>query len=249
MAERAVGVLVLADSLLLLVRVFLRRLGSGAGGVRRAGGPPSVLHIDCGPHKEGSEIVWMHRWFAGRYNLKTIALEAGREQFEEAARNLNGIRDVDLRRAAVVGPDHEGDTVKLHLGHAGGRGASLFADRGGTVEEVPAVRLSEILASISPHPDAIILRMNIEGAESFAIRDLLASGQDVRVDGYYGMWDDLSKIDPQQDRELRRLLKRHGIQKIPFNERDLAHPLRRLAIRTDIETSVRRARSRRRAAA
>lgn len=247
--ERAVALLVTADSLLLLVRVLLRRLASGGGARRPTGERPSVLHIDCGPHKEGKEIVWMHRWFGQRYDLKTIALEAGSEQFEAAARNLHGIQDLDLRRAAVVGPEHEGDIVELHQGHADGRGASLFAGRGGTVEQVPAVRLSEILSSLSPPPDAVILRMNIEGAESFAIHDLLASGQDGRIDGYYGMWDDLSKIDPQQDRQFRRLLKQHGIQKIPFNERDLANPVRRLAIRTDIETSVRRARNRRRTAA
>lgn len=241
-AERAVRLLVLVDSLLLLATATLRRITATAAG---ALAPPQrdaiVLHIDCGVHKDGHEIVWMHRWFAPRYNLKMIAFEAGREQFEQAASNLESIPDLDLRRAAVVGPGQDGPTVELHLGHADGRGASLFPVRGGAVEEVPAVRLSEILETMSPQPDAVILRMNIEGAEKFAIQDLVASGLQGRVNGYYGMWDDLSKIDPRMDGEFRGLLKRHGIRTMAFNERDLAHPIRRFAIRTDIDTAIRRA--------
>jgi FkbM family methyltransferase len=247
-ADRALGLLVSIDSLLLLLRVVLRRIGSGVAVAPPGRQARAVLHIDCGPHKEGLEIVWMRRWFGDRYRLSTIALEAGREQFEQLVDNLTGIDDLDLRRAAVVGPEHNGTTATFHQGPAGGRGASLFADRGGTVEEVPAVRLSEILDLVSPAPDAVILRMNIEGAESFVIQDLVQAGAEGRIDGYYGMWDDLSKLDPQRDRAFRKLCKQHGIRNVTFNERDLAHPVRRLAIRTDIETSVRLSRRRSRSA-
>jgi FkbM family methyltransferase len=237
--QATVRLIILTDSLLLLARVVGRRLTTPAARRRPGTRRPEVLHIDCGPHKEGSEIVWMHRWFSRRYHLRTVAFEAGGDQYAQASRNLAGIADLDLQRAAVVGPEHNGDSVTFHLGHAGGRGSSLFAARGGEVEEVPAVRLSEVLGSISPKPDAVILRMNIEGAENFVIEDLIRSGQDGAINGYYGMWDDLSKIDPNRDREFRRLLRRHGIRTLSFNERDLEHPLRRLAIRTDVETSVR----------
>ncbi len=245
-AQRATKLLVLADSLLLVSAVALRRIAAIASGTLARPGPDSVvLHIDCGAHKEGSEIACMHRWFSDRYNVRMIGFEAGQEQFEQASSNLAGIPGVDLRRAAVVGPEHVGPTAELHLGHADGRGASLFAARGGTTEQVPAVRLSAVLDSISPPPDAVILRMNIEGAEKYAIQDLITSGRHERIDGYYGMWDDLSKLDPKMDRDFRRLLKRYGIRNMTFNERDLAHPLRRFAIRTDIETSIRRALARR----
>jgi hypothetical protein len=243
--QAAVRLIIVTDSLLLLARVAGRRLTSPAARPRSSARRPQVLHIDCGPHKQGSEIVWMHRWFSRRYHLTTVAFEAGGDQFAHASRNLAGIANLDLRRAAVVGPDHNADSVTFHLGHAGGRGSSLFAARGGEVEEVPAVRLSEVLTSVSPKPDAVILRMNIEGAENFAIEDLIGSGQDGAIDGYYGMWDDLSKIDPSRDREFRRLLRRHGIRTLSFNERDLQHRLRRVAIRADIETAVRSAVARR----
>ena len=59
-----------------------------------------------------------------------------------------------------------------------------------------------------------------------------------RVDGYYGMWDDLSKIDPERDAGFRRLLRRAGIHPIAFNDRDLAHPIRVWAIRYDLTTSL-----------
>ena len=92
----------------------------------------------------------------------------------------------------------------------------------------------------SSHTMPVILRMNIEGAEQFVIQDLLDSGLTASVDGYYGMWDDVSKIDPKADRRFRRLLRANGITNVTFNDRDLPYRLRRFAIRTDIETSIRR---------
>jgi hypothetical protein len=86
--------------------------------------------------------------------------------------------------------------------------------------------------------------MNIEGAELFAVQDLLASGRATRIAGYYGLWDDLSRISPARDREFRRLLRSSRIRHLTFNDRDLDRRVRRWAIRTDIETSIRQATAR-----
>jgi FkbM family methyltransferase len=235
-----VRLIVLTDSLVLLTRVALRRLALGARGFRRFPSDTTVLYIDCGVHVDGRELVWLQEWLSGRSALRILAFEAGRQQFVRAAKKLDGTPGLDLRHGALVGPLHRGPTAELHVGNDGGLGASLFSARGDTVEEVPAVRLSDVLSTVSPPPAVTILRMNIEGAESFVIEDLLESGLHTWIDGYYGMWDDLSKIDPALDREFRALLEANRIHTIPFNSRDLDHWIRRLAIRTDIETSIRR---------
>lgn len=237
-----VRLIVFVDSLLLLSKVTLRRRSRRRRAARRLSRAPrdvDVLYVDCGVHIDARELVWLQSWLSSRCKLRMLAFEAGREHYEQARQKLAGIPSLDLRHAALVGPSHDGPTAALHFtGGGDGRGASLFASRGQTVETVPAVRLSEVLRSVSPAPEAIILRMNIEGAESFVIDDLVQSGLHARVDGWYGMWDDLSKIDPQLDAPFRAVLKANRIETIPFNDRDLGHPIRRLAIRTDIEAMI-----------
>lgn len=248
LAKAAVELLVFVDSLVLVIRVGLRRMAAVAtGALGSATADAQVLHIDCGVHRDGQELTWMRKWFGQRYELKMIGFEAGRSQFEEASRTLQRIPGLDLRHAALVGPDHDAPTAELHFGDSEA-GASLFSERGQRVEVVPAVRLSEVLRSISPEPDAVIVRMNIEGAEPLVIEDILTSGLSARVDGYYGMWDDLAKLDPAADGEFRRRLTEERIDHMSFNGRDLTYPIRRFAIRIDIETSIRRALGRRRPA-
>jgi hypothetical protein len=46
------------------------------------------------------------------------------------------------------------------------------------------------------------------------------------------------------DMRLRRLQHDHGIRPCTFNGRDLGYRLRRLAIRTDVDTSIRHGESR-----
>ena len=232
--------LLVTDSLLLVARVLGRRLTKHPP-KWAADGKPQVLYIDCGTHKEGAEIRWMMRWFSGRYDLTVLGFEGSGEHFPEVRAALAGFDKVRLRQIALVGPDHVGKTVKLYKGGGDGRGDSVFADRGADYEEVAAGRLSEILSedgfALTETP--ALLRMNIEGAEQFVIDDLIAVGSDALIDGYYGMWDDLSKIDTIADDRFRRTLRDHNIRNVTFNDRDLSSPLRRFAIRMDIDTSIR----------
>jgi hypothetical protein len=81
--------------------------------------------------------------------------------------------------------------------------------------------------------------MNIEGAEELVIADLAVAGLLQRISGFYGMWDDLSKIDEHRSRRFRERLGELNIEPITFNGRDLRHRIRLAAIHYDIETTIR----------
>jgi hypothetical protein len=266
LSQAAIVAVVWVDSVLLTGRVLLRRMRTT---VTSHGVPPSyprppVLYIDCGVHKHGEQIRWMHRWFGDRYELHVLGFEASGEYFRDASAALADLARVRLHHVALVGPDHVGGEVRLHKAGGGGRGEdSLLAALGDEYEVVSARRLSDVLAeegyALGEMP--VILRMSIVGAERLVIEDLLDAGVHTYVDGYYGVWGALSNIDPDADRRFRQLLRRAGITKVTFNDRDLvtlderpssvglrrlvlglrrsAYKLRAYAIRTDLETSLR----------
>lgn len=201
-----------------------------------------LLYVDCGTHKEELEARWMHRWFGNRFDLRTLAFEASSNHFRDARAALADVPTVELLQLALVGPGAR-DSVRRFESSGDGRGDSLFSSVGDKYEGVPARRLTAVLAELGVSLDRqpVILRMNIEGAEQYVINDLDDAGALGLVDGYYGMWDDLSKIDPEADDEFRRVLRRRRISSFTFNDRDLWWSLRRFAIRFDIETSIRAA--------
>ena len=80
--------------------------------------------------------------------------------------------------------------------------------------------------------------MNIEGAEYDVIKDLVHSGLSERMDGFFGMWDDLSKIDIERDDDFRAFLLRNRIQTFPFNGRDLEHAFRKKCILYHVHTCI-----------
>jgi hypothetical protein len=223
------SLLILTDSVLLLGRTRRRRsrrdVGSAPAAATQNGtGRPSVLYIDCGVHKHAEQVQWMQRWFGQRYDLHVLAFEAGGEHARDAAQALNGMEHLRLHQIALVGPLHDGDVARLYKDSSSGKADSLLRDGGERFEDVPARRLSAVLADegwdLSRTPT--ILRMNIEGAEQFVIEDLVEAGLAGCIDGYYGMWDDLSKIDPDADERFQRLLAEQGISTVTFNDRDLA---------------------------
>ena len=239
-SKRVVTALVWADSVLLAARVLARRVDrlTLLELIRPPSLPEHALYVDCGVHREGRELEFMYRCFGGRAAM--IGFEASDEHYAAARRALASMPALDLRHAALVGPDHSQPTVRLYKAGGGGRGDSLFAERGQTFESVRAVRLSDVLHEFyDTHGDVpTLIRMNIEGAELFVVEDLIDSGLRSKVSGFYGMWDDLSKIDRRKDTEFRHLLRRNGIHSVTFNDRDLGHPLREWAIRYDLTTSL-----------
>jgi hypothetical protein len=202
-----------------------------------------VLYVDCGVHKQGEQLRCMQSWFGDRCKLQLVGFEASSEHCRDAAANLADLSRLDLRNAALVGPDAGTDWVKLYKSAGRGKADSLFRDGGAGYELAPAERLSTVLlreyGEWLAH-GAVLLRMNIEGSEYDVIDDLVRSGVHARIDGYFGMWDDVSKLDPAKDRLFRRLLKAVGIKTVTFNDRDLPHPIRRLAIRVALDSAIRR---------
>jgi FkbM family methyltransferase len=242
-----VRALVAVDSLLLLARVVLGRVARfGPVQAFRTIAPTGrvVLYVDCGVHRDGEQVRFVAEELAPSCELHVLAFEASAEHCEAAARNLADVaRDVhlDLRQVALVGPGARDDTVKLFKGSQGGKADSLFRT-GDRFEVVPAARLSDILRRdfSSELDDApLLVRMNIEGSEYDVVEDLVASRLASRVDGWFGMWDDVGKLDPDRDRRFRALLHSSHIRNITFNDRDLRHPLRRRAIRLALDTAVR----------
>jgi hypothetical protein len=129
--------------------------------------------------------------------------------------------------------------LRLYKDSAGGLGDSLYR-QGAMYEEVEAQRFSDWLReqNIGMENKVCLLRMNIEGAEYDVVKDLVESGLATHISGFYGMWDDVSKIDKHRDAEFRSFLSRHQIWPLTFNGRDMQWPLRLRCIEYDINTSV-----------
>lgn len=214
-----------------------------------------LVYLDIGLHREATQARLFIDWFGRDWDMLVLGYEA-HPQFADNARTLI---DEDIRgmprvtakvmNMALVGPDVSDATIELFLDDKDGKGNSLLSDRGSESIRVPAARLSDQLREhgVDTAKDIVILRMNIEGAELFVLQDLVSAGLVHSIAGYYGMWNDLFKISPRQDRVLRRLLRDHRLHPFPFNERDLTAPnkagfifrLRERAIRMHLEKTIR----------
>jgi FkbM family methyltransferase len=238
----AIRALIELDSLLLVVQV-LPLLPRRLRFLRNRGAAPKVLYIDCGVHKRGEQVLKVHEWLAETCELSILGFEANPASYEEAVANLGHLPELDLRQIALVGPDVEAPTATLHVGTGDGKGDSLFAERGNASVEVPAARLSAILNEDYPwfQDHVVLLRMNIEGAELFVVEDLVAAHLTSSIDAYFGMWDDLSKIDPDKDVAFRQLLRSHDVSTLTFNDRDMTFAMRLWAVRVAMEAAIARA--------
>lgn len=198
-----------------------------------------VVHLDLGTHQAARELSCMAgQWLpraAARWRV--FGFEANPESLQAARQRVGEDSRVQFVHAAVCGQIPEGGYLRLYR-HGDGHGDSLLR-AGSDAIEVPALRLSEWLAAQDFAPDAILLlRMNIEGAEEAVLRDLHAGGWLGRVAGFFGMWDDLSKIDAARDRNFRAWLRHLGVRPFTFNERDFVSPWRVRAIGYDVDTCL-----------
>jgi FkbM family methyltransferase len=238
-SKALIAVVIAADSAVLACRAAMkwalaRRTYAPDSAVRHR-----VLYVDCGTHRDGRELLAVHSWLASKYELRVLAFEASPDHYRAALENLRGVPELDLRQAALVGPDGTYPTARLYRSGGEGRGDSLFSRRGEAFDEVTAVRLSDVLAQEDVLGMAVILRMNIEGSEKAVVDDLVEARLLGAIDGFYGMWDDLEKIDPAAGAEFHRQLTALRVRPFTFNERDLRVGLRRWAIRTHMVASIR----------
>jgi FkbM family methyltransferase len=248
--------IVFLDSCLLYLRAIFRRasaLGPWAifSGLRTNNARLeniNVLYVDLGTHAGANELRRMVENIQTRdpAHLRAVGFEATEEVAAAARERLAGVPDVSIVHAAVCRRANE--RVRLYVGD-GGIGNSLYRRLPRSVE-VPGIQLSSWLREngLDSQRNICLLRMNIEGAEVDVIEDLIEAGLCDHIDGYFGMWDDVGKIDPQKGEDFRRTLRQQRISPFTFNMRDARSPLRLRAIEVEIDTCIRRALRRRRAA-
>lgn len=229
-----------ADTLILAARFVLRRAGRRLRAPRRdAGVRVAVTYIDVGTHVAAKELLLMRQHVLPRYadSFTCLGIEANPGSFERVRERIGNDPHVRLLHGAVCRQVPEGGAVQLYL-HGDGHGDSLHRMSGASVE-VPAMRLSDLVRAEGADLDrVVIVRMNIEGAEYEALLDLHEQGLLDRVDAFYGMWDDLSKIDPGLDREMTRFMQAHGVRTTTLNERDFVSGFRVRVIAYDLCTSI-----------
>ena len=246
--KAVVVAIVLLDTCLLFFRALARR--TAAVGIKRLFVKPNIpsgigiVYFDLGTHRSAEELELMIDVVLPKLGAAFTAygFEASTESVKVVQSKFDMRNDVTVIHAALCYNVPPEGKVRLYKDDSEGIGDSLYR-KGADYIEVDAMRLSSWIQEngIDLQENLCLLRMNIEGAEYDVIRDLVESGQADRIDGYYGMWDDLSKIDPVRDSEFREYLAKHAINSFTFNKRDLKVPLRSNIIAYDIETSVLRA--------
>ncbi len=239
------GMIIFVDTVVLFLHAIVRRV-SRVGFTRifsRAHVPDDtlILYLDMGTHREARELLLMINNILPRMckQWKSYGFEADRDSFEEARTRVGAQRNVEVINRAVcyvLPPTHK---VKLykHMGKSLGNSLWRQSER---YEEVEAIRLSDWFRenNFDFGKTICLLRMNIEGAEYDVVKDLVENRLIDRIDGYYGMWDDLSKIDNRRAKRFRAFLRTIKIRPFTFNGRDLHWPLRVRCIEYDINTSV-----------
>lgn len=236
--------LVGTDTAILAARVLGRRARfAGLGSLLRSVQVPTtpVLYLDIGLHQEAAElIVSLDKILGPRCgDLSWAGFEANPSSLKKVREKLGG-RDADrLVPGALVLEVPDSGELQLFLDDGDGKGDSLYRE-GGEAVTVPAFRLSDWLAEqgVALDETIVILRMNIEGAERPVIQDLVAAGLADKVDGWYGLWDDVGKIDPQAGEDFARELSAAGIERLTYNGRDLKVPFRWRLISYDVQTSL-----------
>jgi FkbM family methyltransferase len=239
-------IIIQIDNLLLLIRVLARRIiKTGLKSIFNIDiflNIDGLLYFDLGTHREANELSVVTDLILPRLgnNYRAFGFEASRAFYEEVKSKYVHKKNVKMINCALCFELPKTGKVKLFIDPEGGDGNSIYRNNFAKFEEVVAVRLSDWIRrnqiDLSKH--VCLLRMNIEGAEYDVIKDLVDSHLAEHIDGYYGMWDDVSKIDIHRDKEFRALLAKHDISPITFNGRDLKDPLRMMIIKYDIKTSL-----------
>ena len=244
-------VIVWIDSLALFLRALWRRARSlGAFSlftVRQVPQHIKVIYLDVGTHRDGRELALMADNFLPSLcaHWEAFAFEANRDSFETVRRRFSHQPRISIRHLALCKDIPSCGILRLYTG-GDGLADSLYR-KNTKYQEVHASRLSDFMIEngMMQANLAILLRMNIEGAEFDVLLDLVERQLAQRINGYYGMWDDLSKIDIARDKEFRSLLKSEGVSPFTFNDRDLKFRWRRFCIKYDMRTQLLRALDRR----
>lgn len=233
------------DTFILFLRAFITRISFlGMSKIFHKAQVPddiSILYLDVGTHKEGAELLLVVDEILPPIcsNFDAYGFEASQESFEQVAKKFAGRENIQLIKKALVGNLSSKGKIKLYKDAESGKKDSIYRQTN-QYEEVESIRLSDFLIENRLIIDKriILLRMNIEGAEYDVVQDLVEHELSNCINGYFGMWDDVSKIDIERDAEFRTYLAKNQIRTFTFNGRDLYWPFRRRCIAYHMHTRI-----------
>lgn len=238
LANYIIRFIIITDTFLLKIKLKLNNKN-----INRRGYSPhkQINYFDLGTHKFAKEVLWVaENIFPELPNPKNIfAFEANPESYEIAQSKLKSIKNLKLFNFALVKDVPASGHIRLYK-EGNGLGDSIYRIQSKSFIDVPAKQLSRVIKeeNIRLSEGINIIRMNIEGSEFEVIEDLKKNNLLEFIDGFYGMWDDLSKINYEQDKRFRKLLKLMKVSPFPFNGRDLRFSYRKNLIKKSILYSI-----------
>ncbi|QBQ54418.1 FkbM family methyltransferase [Nitrosococcus wardiae] len=242
-----IGSIIFLDTSVLWIRAFARRIRKlGLASLFIKEKLPTnipILYLDVGTHKEAKELSLMVNKILPRFsnNFQAYGFEASKELFNFAKEKFKNKKNITLIQAALCQTPPKDGKICLYKDSREGFANSLFREQYSEHEYVKALRLSDWLKEedIKLSRKISLLRMNIEGAEYDVVLDLVNNGVAKHIDGYYGMWDDVSKNSVELDKKFRTFLRNNGVFPFTFNGRDFVSCLRLKCIEYDISTTIR----------
>jgi hypothetical protein len=249
--ERVHAMIAFIDTIILFGRALGRRISkiglSGLVSTPRVPEGISLLYFDLGTHKKARELDVMVEKILPRLcgdDFKAYGFEASSKFSKRARAKFVGRQNVTIINRALCQELPSDGKLKLYKDSRHGLGNSIYKHLFAEHEEVKAIKFSDWFQKRLQKQDfdlnksIFLLRMNIEGAEFDVVSDLIDSGLNDYIDGYFGMWNDLAKIDSHRDDEFRVLLAKNHISPFTFNGRDLASRFRLKCIEYEAATSV-----------
>jgi FkbM family methyltransferase len=201
----------------------------------------NINYFDLGTHHHANELIWIDEEILSKVpNPKRIfAFEANAKSYKIALGNTQSIKALIFFNIALVNKIPESGKVRLYTSEIG-IDDSIYRVSKNSFVDVPAKRLSDVIKNndINLSESINVLRMNIEGCEFDVIQDLFENDLVKYFDGFYGMWDDVSKIDSKMDEKFRALLKEAKVHPFPFNGRDMKYDFRKNLIKKRLNNSI-----------
>ena len=201
----------------------------------------TINFFDLGTHKNAYELRWAYDEVLSKLPnpCKLYAFEANPVSYQQAIVETKNIPGLKMFNVALVNNIPVNGMIRLYT-MGDGLGDSIYRSEESNYVDVPAKKFSAILKEekIDLANSINILRMNVEGAEYEIIKDIIENDLVKFFSGFYGMWDDLSKIDYDKSEEFRQTLTDAGIYTYPFNGRDMKRKPRTDLIKLSLERSI-----------
>jgi FkbM family methyltransferase len=210
--------------------------------INKSGYSPNknINYFDLGTHKPARELNWVFDEVLSKLPnpFRLFAFEANPKTFNIAKNNCSHIDNLKFHNLALVSKVPESGLVRLYTSSEGGAD-SIYRKKESYIE-VEAKKLSDVIRDEAIRLDECIniIRMNIEGSEFDVIEDLIESDLIKYFDGFYGMWDDVFKLDKEKFRKFNEMLKEVNVHPFPFNGRDMQREKRKALINKSLMNSI-----------